>query len=251
MSSFSLHGSAKLDISDKEFAARLRKKAAPIIARKLQDARLLVLKQARQYIIDQIKDSDVLSRLCGSAAGDKSGRDLQAEFGLFDDFASHAVDQLVDAISATDLLTLDKSPSSLDLNSRSVILSYEVKGMDPQLYVARMKSIPLASYISDDSGIEIPWVRILLEKNGNLIENVGVWGINYAPWKGSESRSGRATMTNKEHMASRFPWVIPPGALQEGSGRGSNFVENIILSQEFKDGFIDVIEKAIKRYINK
>lgn len=271
---------AKIAISQKELAAKVKKKAAPVVAARIAKAKAEIVAETKALIRNEFEKSNAIQALQGDRAGDTDGYDLQAEFGLSDYAAGIAIKEILDYVSSSSNIQLERSTGNLVPGDRNIIISYVISGFDPEIYIANLRNIPSGRYVSQPSKVVIPWIDIMLGDDVNIIENIRLWGIVFNdgdeskeyddddPGGAFNSRSGRAIMTKQLGViqggkgsgkdydrggntikADRFPYTIPPEALS--GGPGDNFVDTVINNVGFQKKLKQVLRDTVIKYANK
>lgn len=229
--------SGKLKVS---ISKRLDRKVSDAVQkqldRKVERIRDKVEERARTFVVAAIESSEVYRAILGEFSGDETGLDLAAEFGLSPGRAKKAMSSLTRIISNQIEVKIrrPKTPTAA--------ITVTVEGVDREDYYDRLSGGHEFYYTSSKSGIEIPWMSIILNPFDTIeewIDDIGGHGIVYGPHKPGRSRSGRAIMV----ATSNFPYVMPRAVLPD---RGRDFIEDA-LQRGGKLSFKIAINKELRK----
>lgn len=238
---------------------RITEYANKIIADRLRRAQAEAEEKLKKIVIDAIKGSLVYKGLSGSFSHLTNGTDLQAEFGLSDDVAEKALERMLEILAATIRVKISHSGGKVPaqivasaLNSEDY--KRELEEGDEFSYTSipkvRSKKGYKAAYGVDAKPRLIEWMKVILERNVDIIENIESFGISY-DFKNEVGRSGRALMVGgpDKGLAETFPYTLP--SIVQGNGKGDNFIDDIASDVRFRVAIAKQIEKTVYRVFNR
>lgn len=168
--------------------------------------------RAGDVIEKHLRKNTVIRSLLGANAGEGSGKDLQAEFGLKTDVATQAVEKLIKILR--EKVYIKRLKKEIYKSKTGARLEFEVSGLSSRSYQEDllMGSYPF-SYIStghsytqlhaskvNKRSYKINWMKWLVQANRGIsnivndLPDIKQFGITYDINKRDFSRSGRALM---------------------------------------------------------
>lgn len=198
----------KISLNKREFTAYLKNHAAAI-ERKVRKENAAITKIIIEEVIKSVMKSDTADALTGGYAGNISGLDLQAEFGLEPGMGESALKEIADVLNDPSMVSIEDKIDTRRGND--IFFTKTIKAYSPSQYKERVTEIPSGSYNSEPSGEEIPWIEWLMHTMEAVIgSNKGiVFDLDQLKYGGAGSRSGRAIMHGDAELTARFPWFLP------------------------------------------
>jgi len=233
-------------------------RAMKIVSDRTQNLRDLLEQKVKQFVINKIRLSHVYRGIVGDFAFDKSGRDLQSEFGLDGVSAKTAGARILEVLY--DLVKVKIISSERKLSTG---LEIQVIGLDPANYYGPLTDQSPMRYTSSGKrsklSSEINWMALILNARNAVIDNyIGNisntletksgkslgWGIKYVD-SSEFSRSGRALMvrTSRQTAKIRFPYIVPRSVIPT---RGQDFIQDIFLQKSVRKQIGDIISQIVK-----
>jgi hypothetical protein len=262
----------KLDIKFNNFrslASRAEAGARRLIRDRINRIENDITTATASMLAFSIHNSPIIQALLGANAGDSSGKDLQAEFGLTDTMANTFARQLMNFLG-------NPRNMSLDLQTdKNKISTFKFTYL-PANYRERILGWSVGSYPSTNvKGVqtEIPWLLWLM--NNGIDAKANNYAIVFDDkvldgLDSDRSRSGRAIMMQDPKTKldynmvnlhfiipemrrfgkiadKRYPWLYPSFAIS----RRGDFVQDLFDSRTFKDEIKLRITQSIQETISR
>lgn len=174
--------------NEERFKAQLRGNAGPALVSKIQtEVKKKLVLAIPELFITQIKQTPTFLGLSGQYAGDTTGRNLQAEFGLSSTDANKILDDMMTILRSA--IKVAKTSETANL-IRITLLPEKLE---------ELKTIPGASYysysVNSPTAYEIPWMDWVLDGNGRIDGARIAYGPDF-----KSSRSGFAIMLETSNV---------------------------------------------------
>lgn len=241
--SYQISSKIEVDIPD-SVLEEIERVARASIVRHIEEHLVNAEEEVREIVKETLEESTVIQGLRGDLADTKA--DLQASFGLTDDMAQEACEQIIETVS--EAVTIRKQNIKVVKHRHGFSITLTVSGLNTNEIKRKLKisSFPFTyKSISKHNRVHlIPWMKWVLDGSEADITSTTPSIVNYyisTPPKAEESRSGRAFMFRNVNTTNPYslPSVIIP------RGKAKNFIEEIYNSREFRSRVTSAVTDSL------